>query len=88
MILQSIARRMSSSFWVSAHFGYIITVCSNAEAHCPIFPGIAQRLHWPFDDPAACEGTDAEKLAEFRRVRDQIEARILAWLDQETRPLP
>lgn len=63
-----------------AHFGYIITVCSNAEARCPIFPGIAQRLFWPFDDPAACEGTDAEKLAEFRRVRDQIEARILAWL--------
>lgn len=65
-----------------AHFGYIITVCSNAEARCPIFPGIAQRLYWPFDDPAAYEGMDAEKLAEFRRVRDQIEARVLAWLDE------
>ncbi len=65
------------------HFGYIITVCSNAEQRCPIFPGIAQRLYWPFDDPAACTGTDEEKLAEFRRVRDQIEARILAWLNGE-----
>jgi arsenate reductase len=62
------------------HFGHIITVCSNAEQRCPIFPGIAQRLYWPFDDPAAFEGTDEDKLAEFRRVRDQIEARILAWL--------
>ena len=64
------------------HFGIIITVCANAEAHCPIFPGIAQRLHWPFDDPAAVEGSDEEKLAEFRRVRDEIEARILDWLTE------
>jgi arsenate reductase len=64
------------------HFGYLITVCSNAEARCPIFPGVATRLHWPFDDPAAVEGTDEDKLAAFRRVRDAIEARILAWLDR------
>ncbi len=69
-------------FLGKTHFGHIITVCSNAEARCPIFPGIAQRLHWPFDDPAAFEGADEAKLAEFRRVRDQIEARILAWLDE------
>lgn len=62
------------------HFGHIITVCSNAEARCPIFPGVAHRIFWPFDDPAAVEGSDEAKLAEFRRVRDQIEARILAWL--------
>jgi arsenate reductase len=67
-------------FLGKTHFGHIITVCSNAEERCPIFPGIAQRLYWPFDDPAAVAGSDAVKLAEFRRVRDQIEARILAWL--------
>jgi arsenate reductase len=67
-------------FLGKVHFGHIITVCSNAEARCPIFPGIAYRLHWPFDDPAAVEGGDEAKLAAFRRVRDQIEARILAWL--------
>ena len=67
-------------FLGKVHFGHIITVCRNAEARCPIFPGIAYRLHWPFDDPAAVEGGDEAKLAAFRRVRDQIEARILAWL--------
>ena len=67
-------------FLSKVHFGHIITVCSNAEASCPIFPGIAYRLHWPFDDPAAVEGGDEAKLAAFRRVRDQIEARILDWL--------
>jgi arsenate reductase len=65
------------------HFGYLITVCSNAEERCPIFPGVGVRLHWPFEDPAAFEGSDDEKLAKFRAVRDQIEARILAWLEEE-----
>jgi Protein-tyrosine-phosphatase len=37
------------------HFSYLITVCSRAEERCPIFPGIGQRLHWPFEDPAAFE---------------------------------
>jgi arsenate reductase (thioredoxin) len=64
------------------HFGYLITVCSNAETRCPVFPGMAARLDWPFDDPAAVEGTDEDKLAAFRRVRDAIEARILVWLDR------
>lgn len=62
------------------HFGYLITVCSNAEERCPIFPGVSTRLYWPFDDPAAVSGSDAEKLAAFREARDQIEERILAWL--------
>jgi arsenate reductase (thioredoxin) len=61
------------------HFGYMITVCSRAEERCPIFPGMGVRLHWPFDDPAAVEGTDEEKLAAFRKTRDQIELKIKAW---------
>ena len=61
-------------------FSYVITVCSNAEANCPIFPGYTMRMHWPFDDPAAVTGPDAEKLAKFRQVRDQIAARIRKWL--------
>jgi arsenate reductase len=59
-------------------FGYVITVCANAEARCPIFPGVSVRLHWPFDDPAAVAGTDEEKLAKFHEVRDQIDRRIQA----------
>lgn len=65
------------------HMGYVVTVCSNAEERCPIFPFGTQRLHWPFEDPAALEGTDADKLAKFRAVRDQIDARIRAWLSEQ-----
>lgn len=50
----------------------VITVCGNADAACPTFPGQVNRHHWPFDDPARAAGTDAEKLAVFRRVRDEI----------------
>mgnify|MGYP001079166743 FL=1 len=62
------------------HFGYLITVCSRAEEKCPIFPGMGQRLHWPFDDPAAAEGTLEQRLAVFRRVRDEIEQKVQAWV--------
>lgn len=67
-------------FLGSVHFSYLITVCSRAEERCPIFPGMGERIHWPLDDPAAFEGADAEKLAKFRQVRDEIDARIAAWL--------
>jgi len=62
------------------HLGYVITVCSNAEERCPIFPFGAQRLHWPFEDPAAVQGTDEVKLAKFREVRERIDQRIQTWL--------
>ena len=65
------------------HFGYLITVCANAEERCPTtFPGVSQRMHWAFDDPAAVEGTDEDKLAKFRAVRDQIDRRIHEWLKE------
>jgi arsenate reductase len=60
---------------------FVITVCSNAKESCPIFPGDTRRLHWPFDDPAAVEGTDDVKKAAFRRIRDQIHGRIMVFLD-------
>jgi len=64
-------------------FRYLIVVCQKAEERCPrIFPGVLQRLYWPFEDPAAFEGPEAEKLAKFRQVRDQIEARIKLWLQE------
>lgn len=50
----------------------VITVCGNADQACPLFPGQVNRHHWPFEDPAHATGTDAEKLAVFRRVRDEI----------------
>jgi arsenate reductase len=63
------------------HFGYLITLCEEAEESCPTtFPGIGQRLYWPFEDPSAFTGSEDEKLAKFREVRDQIEQRIKTWL--------
>jgi arsenate reductase len=50
----------------------VITVCGNADQACPMFPGQVNRYHWGFDDPAHASGTEEEKLAIFKRVRDQI----------------
>ncbi len=50
----------------------VITVCGHADQACPMFPGQVNRYHWGFDDPAKAEGTETEKLAVFRRVRDEI----------------
>ncbi len=54
-------------------FDYVLTVCDNAKESCPYFPGTLL-IHRSFDDPAAFEGTELERLAVFRRVRDQIRA--------------
>jgi len=62
---------------------YVITVCDNANESCPVFPGPVTRLHWSFDDPSAAAGGDEQRLAVFRRVRDEIRARIDAWLAQQ-----
>ena len=66
------------------HFAYLITVCAEAEKNCPTtFPGVGQRLHWSFEDPAAFEGSDEEKVAKFREVRDKIEQEIKKWLKNQ-----
>ena len=65
------------------HFSYLVTVCAHAERNCPkVFPGVGQRLHWTLDDPVAFEGTEEEKLAVFRRVRDEVRAKVEAFLTQ------
>jgi arsenate reductase len=60
--------------------GYVITVCDNAKAACPFFPGETKRLHWPFEDPAAVPGSEEARLAAFRTVRNQIQSRIGKFL--------
>ncbi len=59
----------------------VITVCGNADQACPIYPGQVNRHHWPFEDPAHALGTDEEKLAVFRRVREEIRLRFTAYAD-------
>lgn len=53
-------------------FDAVLTVCDNANEHCPVYPGHTNRLHHSFDDPAAVSGSEEERLQAFRRVRDQI----------------
>ncbi len=59
----------------------VITVCGNADQACPSFPGQVNRHHWGFPDPAKIEGSDEEKLAFFRRVRDDIASTFRAYAD-------
>lgn len=57
----------------------VITVCGNADQVCPMYPGQVARFHWGFDDPAHAKGTEEEILNEFRRVRDEIKAKLTAY---------
>lgn len=61
-------------------FDMIVTVCESAKEACPVLPGAGRTVHWPFDDPAHAKGTEAERLVAFRRVRDEIKARIESFL--------
>jgi arsenate reductase len=64
-------------------FAYVITVCDESSAErCPVFPGEAKRLHWSFPDPSALIGTNEERLAGTRQIRDQVRARIQMWCDE------
>ena len=66
-------------------FQYLITVCDDADKNCPtVWPGVNKRLHWSFQDPAAFEGTEEDKLAKFREVRDLIETKIKEWLAEQS----
>ena len=64
-------------------FDHVITVCDDANEACPFFPGARERLHWSFEDPSKAEGTEEERLAVFRRVRDGISKRIGQELTNE-----
>lgn len=57
-------------------FDYVVTVCDNARDNCPVFPAGTTRVHWSFEDPAAVEGSEVVRLAAFRRIRDQIHAKV------------
>lgn len=58
--------------FLGQEFDFVITVCDNAKESCPVFPGKIRRIHWSFEDPAAVQGSEEERVAAFRRIRDQI----------------
>jgi len=65
------------------YFGIAITVCKRPEEEdCPTIPGAMTRLYWNIEDPSAFEGTEEEKLAKFREVRDEIEEEVKKFLKE------
>jgi arsenate reductase len=66
--------------YLGESFDYVITVCDDANEACPFFPGARERLHWSFEDPSRAEGSEEERLAVFRRVRDRIKDQVQAEL--------
>jgi arsenate reductase (thioredoxin) len=69
-------RSKSVDEFVGQNFDYVVTVCDNARDACPVFPGAMNRLHWSFEDPAAAQGSEDQRIAEFRRIRNQIHERV------------
>ena len=64
-------------------FDFVITVCDNAKQSCPIYPAKTKRIHWSIEDPAAVQGSEAERLAAFRRIRDELRLRLQRFAETE-----
>jgi len=73
-------RSKSVNEFIGKPLDIVITVCDNANETCPVFPGSVKRMHWPFEDPAAVQGPTEVRKAEFRRIRNQLYARIMSFL--------
>jgi arsenate reductase len=65
---------------------YVVTVCDSARDNCPLFPAGTERLHWSLEDPAAIQGGEQERLAAFRRIRNQIHERVKTFLRDRAAP--
>jgi arsenate reductase len=82
-ISQKETRAVFDVFKSGKLFSYVITVCDETSAErCPIFPGVAKRLHWGFRDPSALTGTHEAKMAGVREIRDEIREKIEAWCEE------
>jgi arsenate reductase (thioredoxin) len=64
-------------------FDYVITVCDNAKESCPVFPATTKRIHWSIEDPAAFHAPEEQRLAEFRRIRDQLRSCLLRFVQEK-----
>jgi arsenate reductase len=73
--------------YLDDRWDYVITVCDDANESCPVFPGAANRSHWSFRDPSKFQGTDEERLEFYRRIRNEIAARVRLFVNA-TQPSP
>jgi arsenate reductase len=80
-------RSKSVDEFAGRDFEYVITVCDNAKESCPVFPVKTKRIHWSIEDPAAVQGSQGEALTTFRRVRDELRARLQAFAKGEVEKL-
>lgn len=73
-----ISRQRSKSLdeFAGHEFDCVITVCDNARESCPVFPARTKRIHWSIEDPAAVSGSEDERLAAFRHIRDELRSRL------------
>jgi arsenate reductase len=69
--------------FLSQDFDSVVTVCDQTKESCPVFPGAASQLHWSFEDPSRAQGSEHERLEVFRRVRDEIVARIRQFVSEQ-----
>lgn len=76
-------RSKSVDEFAGQSFDYVVTVCDNARDNCPVFPSGTVRLHWSFEDPAAVEGSEEDRLSAFRRIRDQIHDRVRSFFKEQ-----
>lgn len=80
-------RSKSVEEFLGQDFRYVVTVCDNARESCPVFPSQTERVHWSFEDPAAVTGSQAEREAAFRSVRDQIAVKVRAFATSAVEPI-
>ena len=81
-------RSKSVDEFAGQEFNYVITVCDNAKETCPFSPARTKRIHWSLEDPAAVQGSEREKLAAFRRIRDQLREYVQRFIKEQTPPVP
>jgi arsenate reductase (thioredoxin) len=76
-ISRNSTKSVFDAFAAKKVFQVVVTVCSKeASERCPVFPGLSEKLHWPFADPSSFSGGDEEIMARVREVRDDIEAAV------------
>ena len=78
--IQHHGRSKSVEEFKGEEFDLVLTVCDSAAEECPVWVGKGQRVHHSFPDPAKAEGTQAEIMAAFRKLRDDIEKDLVPLL--------